>query len=163
VTFGLEAVLGLNLEEQDVLQDPALLAQYIGELEKQVQLPRILFLILSLMTAGMLFLLCRKLPDFFVRALLWLRSHGRYRLKVIGLHNLPSDGPVILATNCDRFDSCMQVVTATDRFTRFILLEHDDDEHPPWLLRYLARRTGLVPLQAHGTTQEAWDKALAKA
>jgi acyl-[acyl-carrier-protein]-phospholipid O-acyltransferase/long-chain-fatty-acid--[acyl-carrier-protein] ligase len=163
VTFGLEALLGLNLDETNVLQDPTLLEQYIQELEKQMQLPRILFLVLSLMIAGMLFLLCRKLPDFFVRALLWLRSHGRYRLKVVGLHNLPSEGPVILATNCDRFDSCMQVVTATDRFTRFILLEHDDDEHPPWLLRYLARRTGLVPLHSHGTPQEAWDKALAKA
>ena len=96
-----------------------------------------------------------KLPDFFVRALLWLRSHGRYRLKVVGLHNLPSDGPVILATNCDRFDSCMQVVTATDRFTRFILLEDDGDEHPPWLLRYLARRTGLMALRSHGKIRQA--------
>src|SRR5260370_36279360 len=100
------------------------------------------------MTLAILYLLCRQLPDFFVRALLWLRSHGRYRLKVIGLHNLPSDGPVILATNCDRFDTCMQVVTATDRFTRFILLESDADVPPTPLLRYLARRTGLVVLRA---------------
>src|SRR5262249_54362294 len=104
-----------------------------------------------------------QLPDFFVRSLLWLRSHGRYRLKVIGLNNLPSEGPVILAANCDSFETCMQVVTATDRFTRFVLLESDPDEKPPWLLRYLARRTGLVALQPTGETQKAWDRALAKA
>jgi MFS family permease len=125
-------------------------------------LTRYLFLGAALMTLGILILLCRQLPDFFVRALLWLRSHGRYRLKVLGLQNLPSDGPVILATNCEHFDTCMQVVTATDRFTRFILLEHDHEEKPPWLLRYLARRTGLLALQADQVTKEAWDKALAK-
>jgi MFS family permease len=126
-------------------------------------LPRYLFIGASLMTLGILILLCRQLPDFFVRALLWLRSHGRYRLKVVGLNNLPSEGPVILATNCDHFDTCMQVVTATDRFTRFILLESDPDERPPWLLRYLARRTGLVALPPGERKPEVWDRALAKA
>src|SRR5207248_11204241 len=127
-------------------QEPTRRSQYHDELEQKAQIPKVLFLILSGMTACMLFLLCRKLPDFFVRALLWLRSHGRYRLKVIGLHNLPSDGPVILATNCDRFETRMQVVTATDRYTRFILLDSGDDDRPRWLLPYLAPRTGLIPI-----------------
>jgi MFS family permease len=134
----------------------------LGPVANNEPLTRYLFLGAALMTLGILILLCRQLPDFFVRALLWLRSHGRYRLKVIGINNLPSDGPVILATNCDHFDTCMQVVTATDRFTRFILLEHDHEEKPPWFLRYLARRTGLVALGHQEVTKEAWDKALAK-
>jgi acyl-[acyl-carrier-protein]-phospholipid O-acyltransferase/long-chain-fatty-acid--[acyl-carrier-protein] ligase len=125
--------------------------------------PHYLFVGASLMTLAILYLLCRQLPDFFVRALLWLRSHGRYRLKVVGVQNLPSDGPVILATNCDRFETCMQVVTATDRFTRFVLLEGDPDERPPWLLRYLAKRTGLVPLEPNELKSPAWDKAVQKA
>jgi MFS family permease len=127
------------------------------------QLPHYLFISASLMTLGILILLCRQLPDFFVRALLWLRSHGRYRLKVVGMQNLPTDGPVILATNCDRFETCMQVVAATDRFTRFVLLESDEDPSPPWFLRLLAKRTGLVALHHKGEKPEAWDKALAKA
>ena len=49
----------------------------------------------------------------------------------------------------------MQVVTATDRYTRFILLESEDDERPPWLLRYLARRTGLIPLSETGVARES--------
>jgi acyl-[acyl-carrier-protein]-phospholipid O-acyltransferase/long-chain-fatty-acid--[acyl-carrier-protein] ligase len=163
VTWSLEQMLGLNLEQSDVLQDPSKLPEYIRELERQMDVPRMLFIVASLMTAGILYLLCRQLPDFFVRSLLWMRSHGRYRLKIIGLKNLPSEGPVILATNCDNFESCMQVVTATDRFTRFILLESDPDERPPWLLRYLARRTGLVALRPTGETSEAWTKALGKA
>jgi MFS family permease len=162
VTYGLEAVFGQRLSQRDVNADPAKLGEYISELEQKLQIPKILFLVLSFMIAGMLLLLCRKLPDFFVRALLWMRSHGRWRLKVVGLQNLPSEGPVILATNCDRFETCMQVVTATDRYTRFILFESDKDERPPWLLRYLARRTGLVALPAGVTRPEDWDKASAK-
>jgi MFS family permease len=128
------------------------------------KLPRYLFLGASGMTLGILLLLCRQLPDFFVRTLLWLRSRGLYRLKVIGVNNLPSNGPVILATNCDRFQTCMQVLAATDRFTRFILLESADDDEPQRpLLRYLAARTGLVILRPETTSTEAWDKALVKA
>lgn len=129
----------------------------------QALVPRFLFIAASLMTLGILILLCRQLPDFFVRALLWLRSHGRYRLKVVGMKNLPSDGPVILATNCDRFESCMQVLAATDRYTRFILLESAADPEPRPLLRYLARRTGLVALKPGITTTEQWHKAYRKA
>jgi 1-acyl-sn-glycerol-3-phosphate acyltransferase len=126
-------------------------------------LTRALFLGAALMTLGILILLCRLLPDFFVRSLLWLRAQGRSRLKVIGLQNLPIEGPVLLATNCDRFKDCMQVVTATDRFTRFILLEDPDDREPTPLLRYLARRTGLVALRTDTARPEDWNKALASA
>jgi 1-acyl-sn-glycerol-3-phosphate acyltransferase len=128
------------------------------------QLPRYLFLGASAMTLGVLLLLCRQLPDFFVRSLLWLRSHGRYRLKVVGQSNLPSNGGVILATNCDHFHSCMQMLAATDRFTRFVLFEAEaeDEEWRP-LLRFLAKRTGLVVLRPDTITTTSWEKALAKA
>src|SRR5262249_56518252 len=95
----------------------------LDQITVKMQMPKILFLLASALTAATLYLLCRQLPDFFVRSLLWLRSHGRYRLKVIGLNNLPSEGPVILATNCDRFETCMQVVTAPDPFTRFFFFQ----------------------------------------
>jgi MFS family permease len=133
----------------------------IDDFYDRERLPRYLFLAAGLMTLGILLLLCRQLPDFFVRALLWLRSHGRYHLKVIGVNNLPTEGPVILATNCDRFDDCMQVLAATDRYARFILVENPADDKPPPLLRFLARQTGLVVLPAREKLPGAWDMALA--
>jgi acyl-[acyl-carrier-protein]-phospholipid O-acyltransferase/long-chain-fatty-acid--[acyl-carrier-protein] ligase len=163
VSRGLKLILGLTLTEADVPNDLAMIDVYINQLQRTLDIPRLLFLVASGMTAAILILLCRQLPDFFVRSLLWLRSHGRYRLKVIGLNNLPSEGPVILAANCDDFETCMQVVTATDRFTRFVLLESDPDERPPWLIRYLARRTGLVAMRPAGEPREAWDRAISKA
>jgi acyl-[acyl-carrier-protein]-phospholipid O-acyltransferase/long-chain-fatty-acid--[acyl-carrier-protein] ligase len=125
--------------------------------------PKVLFLVASLMTALMLFLLCQQLPDFFTRTLLWLRSLSRYRLHVSGVNNLPSDGPVILATNCDRPESCMQVLAATDRFTRFILVEHSDEHRLPAVLRYLANRTHLAVLRPGEVSDKVLDQTLADA
>jgi MFS family permease len=162
VTLGMEvAVSKWNIDRDGI---PSYEIRPINEPLKdaydQQGVPLFLFLGASVMTLGILLLLCRQLPDFFVRALLWLRSHGRHRLRVVGVNNLPSNGPVILATNCDRFESCMQVVAATDRFTRFILLEDAKEGRPAWLLRYLARRTGLIALPANTVTGEDLVKAI---
>jgi hypothetical protein len=102
------------------------------------------------------------MPDLFVRSLVWLRSQGHYRVQVRGLENLPSDGPVILATNCRNFDDCMNVVASTDRYTRFVLLESNAASQAGPLLRYLARRTGLIAVPPEAD-ESAWFKALEKA
>src|SRR5262249_8113830 len=128
----------------------------------QEMVPRFLFTGASVMTLGILILLCRQLPDFFVRTLLWLRSHGRFRFRVSGTNQLPADGPVILATNCERFQESLQVTAATDRYTRFILLESAADDAPRPILRYLARRTGLVALRAGTVDDETFQKAIAR-
>src|SRR5207244_9030685 len=107
-------------------------------------LPLFLFLGAALMTSFILFLLVRKLPDVFVRTLAWARALGRYRIKVIGMHNLPMHGPVILATNCETFDSSLQVVAATDRYTHFVLVERAENKNDARLLRSLATRTGFT-------------------
>jgi hypothetical protein len=126
-------------------------------------LPRYLFLGASLMTLGTLIALCRRLPDFFVRALLWLRSHGRHRPRVVGHPNLPCEGAAILATNCQNFEDALQLVSATDRFTRVVLIETDEDDQFRPFLRYLARRAGMVVLRVGQTDAADWDRAYAKA
>ena len=116
-------------------------------------LPLFLFLGAALMTLLILVLLVRKLPDFFVRTLAWARALGRYRIKVVGMHNLPTHGPVVLATNCDTFDSSLQVVAATDRHTYFILLEHGEKKDEARLLRSLAIRSGFTILPAEKSSR----------
>src|SRR5262249_39362109 len=139
------------------------LKQSEGQLNTKTSFTTILFLTASLMTCGMMILLGMQLPDFFTRTLLWLRSLTRYRLRVVGLNNLPSDGPVILATNCKGTDSCLQVLTATDRFTRFILVQHSSDEHLGWLLSRLTKKTHLADLKPGRVNQEPLKRTLASA
>jgi MFS family permease len=108
------------------------------------QVPQYLFVGAALMTVATLLLLRREMPDFFMRSLLWLRSVGRGRLEVSGVNNLPPDGPVLLVTNCDRPAGCLRVLAATDRFTRFVLVENGHADRLPPVLGYLARRTSLA-------------------
>lgn len=155
VTLGLEGVLGIDLTEKAVKENPALLDEYISQIQLQARLPSVLFLVASVLTVGVLVLLCRQLPDFFVRALLWLNSQGRFHLHVDGLEHFPSQGPVILATNCDHFEKCIHVLAATDRFTRFFLIERHPDQQSP-LLRFLTRLTGLVVLRPGVSGEPEW-------
>ena len=108
------------------------------------RLPSYLFLGAALMTVGILFLLLRKLPDFFVRMLFWMRSLFRYRIRAIGMQNLPTEGPVILATNCKDMIGCLELISATDRSTKVILIDDGGAPQGGPLLRLLARRTSLI-------------------
>jgi MFS family permease len=109
-------------------------------------LPRYLFIGAALMTLGILVLLLRKLPDFFVRTLFWLRSLRRYRIKAVNMHNLPTNGPVILATNSDRLESALEVVAATDRSTLFVLWEKPEGRVRAPLLRSMAKGSSVVEM-----------------
>jgi MFS family permease len=134
--------------------------QPLSDAYNDERLPRFLFIGAALMTLGILVVLCRQLPDFFVRSLLWLRAWGRYRLRVVGTNNLPSSGPVILSTNCTDMESCLRVISATDRFTRFLMLEQPADGQAAALLRYSARRTSLAVLRSGASSAKSWEQAL---
>jgi hypothetical protein len=95
-------------------------------------------------------LLWWKLPDFFVRTAFWWRGLGRYQLKAIGMDNLPTNGPVILATNADRLESSLQVVSATDRSTLVLMMEHPERRESAPLMRTLARGTSIVEVGHEG-------------
>jgi MFS family permease/1-acyl-sn-glycerol-3-phosphate acyltransferase len=126
-------------------------------------LPRYLFFGAAFMTLVILTLLVLKLPDFFVRSLFWIRCLGRYRLKVVGMHNLPTNGPVILANNCAHFDSSLQLVAATDRYTHFILVEEPPQSDAMPLLRYLACRSGFTMVPPGPNSTPRWQDALSHA
>jgi MFS family permease len=134
--------------------------QPLSDAYSEERLPRFLFIGAALMTLGILILLCRQLPDFFVRTFLWLRAWGRYRLRVVGVNNLPSQGPVILATDCADLESCLQVLSVTDRSTRFLMLEDSANGQVPPLLRYAARRTSVGVLKPGGSPATSWQRAL---
>jgi MFS family permease len=126
-------------------------------------LPRLLFLGAGLMTLVTLLILWRQLPDLLLRTLIWLRTVPRYRLVINGLHHLPTDGPVILATNAPGVEACLQVLSATDRTTRFLLVPGEDERPLPLLLRVQAAGTNIGPLPPGGAEtgngEDLMDKA----
>ncbi|HZT79528.1 MAG TPA: MFS transporter, partial [Gemmataceae bacterium] len=112
------------------------------------ELPQGLFLGAGLMTLATLFLLCRQLPDLFLRTLWWRHALARYRLRVLGIANLPGNGPVVLATNCDTVEGCLQVATSADRYSHLVLPEPPAEAPLGPVLRYLARKSSLALLPA---------------
>jgi hypothetical protein len=125
-----------------------------------------LFLGAALLTLLTLIVLCVQMPDLFVRMLICVRSWGRYRLRVYGVEHLPTDGAVLLATNCDRFDQTLLVWSATDRYTPFVLLENGQEQpngaRAP-LLHLLARYSGLTEVPLERPEGAAWDEGLRRA
>lgn len=122
-------------------------------------LPRYLFLGAAFLTLGILLLLWRTLPDFFVRSLYWLRSLRRFRVRAAGMQHLPTSGPVLLATNAYTLDGSLQLVSATDRATKVVLVEQGPLHDGSRLLRALARRFSLIELREGQLTPEAWERA----
>jgi MFS family permease len=123
-------------------------------------LPRYLFIGAALMTTGILILLCRKLPDFFVRAVFWFKTLGKFRLRAVGMVNLPTEGPVILVTNCQDMQSALQMVSATDRTTKVILVEEAAAIHDGALLRTLACRANLILVRPEQNVESVWPDAV---
>lgn len=122
-------------------------------------LPRFLFLGAAFLTLGIMLLLWSKLPDFFVRSLFWLRSLRRFRVRAAGMQHLPTSGPVLLATNAHTLDGSLELVSATDRATKVVLVEEGPLRGGGRLLRALARRFSLIELREGEITPEAWERA----
>jgi len=132
--------------------------QSLRKIHDNERLPTYLFFGAALMTLGILILLVRKLPDFFVRMLFWMRSLGKFRIKSVNMHNLPTEGPVILATNCKNLTDCLQLVSATDRSTKVVLIDNGGQTQEGPLLRMLARRTSLIIVRP-GDGEASWMNA----
>lgn len=84
-------------------------------------LPRYLFYGAATMATLILLMLCRMLPDIFVRTRVWWQSISKAQIRAIGLDKLPTKGPVVIVTNCDSPTCALQLLSATDRNTVVLL------------------------------------------
>jgi len=153
LTFVLDAILGESGLKHD-------LVHHLTVLESKMRIPKLLFLTTSILTVIAMFILVRKLPDFFLRSAIWLRAWGHNPLRTVGIENMPLDGPVVLATNCRSFPTALNLIAAVDRFPHVVLVEEPDREKESPLIRRMAERAGLVTITGKGDSA-AWGRALA--
>ena len=114
-------------------------------------LPRLLFLGAGLLTLLTLLLLWRQMPDLFLRTLIWVRTQPRYRLEIEGLNHLPDVGPAVILTNARGIESCLHVISAADRTTRF-LMETEENRLEQKVEEVLASN-GVVGLSLGGASE----------
>jgi MFS family permease len=157
MTFGFERMLGATPDKQPAISDVALLPGLIALLEKRRYIPRLLFLSTSFMTFIALVALTRRLPDFYLRAAIWMRAWGHNTLRTIGIEHMPTDGPVVLLTNGNVFPAVLDLVAGVDRYPHIVLVESGTPERS-WLRKF-ASRSELVSVPAAPGAAD-WNRAL---
>ena len=82
-----------------------------------------LFLVVALMTAAVSIYIFTLVPEFLMRFIVWLLIHTIYRLRSVGLDDIPERGPVVLACNHVSFVDALIIAAACRRPVRFVM-EH---------------------------------------
>ena len=144
-----ERLLGLNLTAHDVHLDHSLRQEYINQLTRHALVPRLQFFSGSLIALAMIVMLIRQRPDFLVRTMYWMRMFGHEQANPDGLHRVPEFGPVLLVTIGATADECLQLLTLTDRFARFLVWRNNGESAPPkdprlGIVRGIARKWSLL-------------------
>ncbi|MFO0807124.1 MAG: MFS transporter [Gemmataceae bacterium] len=94
----------------------------------QSHLPKYLFAGAGIMAILTLMLLKSQMPDLTSRMIWALHSLRQTKMHVVGTGNLPSDGPVVLITNCRDAVECRNVVSATDRYVEFVVTKLSESQ-----------------------------------
>ncbi len=79
------------------------------------------FGLLSAMTLALGVFSLKVLPDFFIRFVAMLLTRVAYRLRVIGLENLPVEGGALLVSNHVSFMDALQILAVQQRRIRFMM------------------------------------------
>ncbi|MFN7767101.1 MAG: MFS transporter [Planctomycetaceae bacterium] len=148
----LDRIYGVRVGESEAVGNVELLTRRIAGLESQFSVPRRLYLTATIFTLAALILLQRRLPDFALRALIWLKNGCHNRLRVLGLENLPLNGPVLLLTNCNDLPEVLDLTAALDRHARMLLVAPRDETIPASWVEKVALGTNtrrLAPQGAH--------------
>jgi acyl-[acyl-carrier-protein]-phospholipid O-acyltransferase/long-chain-fatty-acid--[acyl-carrier-protein] ligase len=101
------------------------------------------FLIIGAMTMVMTFATLKILPDFFVRFVVMVITRTVYRIREIGVENLPAEGPALLVANHVSMMDALQILAVQQRRIRFLM-------HRPIYersrLRPLFKLMGAIPI-----------------
>ena len=80
-----------------------------------------LFFIMALMNAAVAVFIFMLVPEFIMRLLVWLLIHMVYRVRKIGLENIPDRGPVVLVCNHVSFVDALVLAGCIRRPVRFVM------------------------------------------
>ena len=105
--------------------------------------PAAIFAAFGLITIGVTAYICTMLPDFLVRFVVWLATRTVYRFRVVGIENVPKEGPALLVCNHVSMVDAALVMACFQRFVRFLMYREYYD-HP--LLHWGARLMRAIPI-----------------
>ncbi len=85
--------------------------------------PRLIFVILAIITGAVVLYTCLVIPQFFIRFMGWLLIHTLYRIEIIGAERAPERGPALLTPNHVSFVDALLINSTVQRFIRFVMIK----------------------------------------
>ena len=102
--------------------------------------PQLYFIGLAIISVGVFFWAISNLPQALVRSILRL-VFNRYQIRVLGVQNIPNDGPILLVGNHHSFIDWAMVQMASPRP---LTIATSKDHFEKWYLRSLLKRMGVI-------------------
>lgn len=116
--------------------------------------PRWIFLLMGLVTAGVVIYTCTIIPQFFIRFLGWLLIHTIYHIEIIGAENVPERGPALLTPNHVSFVDALLISSTVQRFIRFVMIK---SIYKSPLLRPILSLMDVIPIAPYeGRESVSW-------
>lgn len=125
-------------------------------------LPRYLFLVAAFFTLATLVIIRIRMPDLFLRTILWGFFFSKYSLRAHGLHNLKSHGPVLIVHEGNSFEDTYLILSAIDRTPRNLFYAKLDAENIPSFINRLAKKHSLAWLNSNECTPEELNLIIAR-
>jgi acyl-[acyl-carrier-protein]-phospholipid O-acyltransferase/long-chain-fatty-acid--[acyl-carrier-protein] ligase len=101
------------------------------------------FQVVGILTLGLTLITLKILPDFLLRFLALAAMKCCYRLKVVGRHNVPLEGPALLVPNHVTWLDALLLTATQQRRIRFVM--HRSIYNTRWL-NPLFRLMGVIPV-----------------
>jgi 1-acyl-sn-glycerol-3-phosphate acyltransferase len=102
-----------------------------------------LFLVAAILNALVAIYIFLLVPEFLMRFLAWLLIHSIYRLRRIGIENIPEKGPALLTCNHVSFVDAVVILAASPRPIRFVM-DHNIFRVP--VLSFVFRTGKAIPI-----------------
>ena len=131
----------------------------IGLLTAGTSIPG-LFLIVGLMNALVALYIYTLVPEFLMRFLAWMLVHTFYRVREIGLDNVPDEGPCLIVCNHVSYVDAVVIAACVRRPVRFVM-DHRIFRAP--LLSFIFRAMRTIPIAPARENAAVKERALAEA
>ncbi len=123
-----------------------------------LEIPQI-FLVLSLMNIAVAFYIYQTIPEFLFRFAAWVVANIMYRLRVVGLDNVPQEGAALLVCNHVSFVDWLFVASACERPPRFVMYHGFRDMR---FVSWMFRDAKVIPIapahESEDTLVEAFER-----
>ena len=116
-----------------------------------------IFAVLALANACVALYIYTVIPEFTLRFMAYMLTRGAYRLRVLGRHHIPEEGPALLVCNHVSFVDWLFIAGAVRRPPRFVMWA-GFAKHP--LMRALVDQAKLVPIASAKEDPEALHRAM---